>query len=74
MASAAEAAGVAPAKVVLRWLWQLGIPSVPKSADPDRRRANIDIFDFELDEAQMRAVSSMPQERYGKDPDVHEEY
>ena len=74
VASAAEAAGVAPAKVVLRWLGQWGIPSVPKSADPDRRRANIDIFDFELDEAQMRALSSMPQERYGKDPDVHEEY
>lgn len=74
VADTAAAVGVSPARVVLRWLWQLDIPSVPKSADPARRRENLDIFGFELDEAQMRALSSMPQERYGKDPDVHEEY
>ncbi|WP_234544445.1 aldo/keto reductase [Streptomyces shenzhenensis] len=70
----AEAHGVTPAQAVLRWHVQLGALPIPKSADPERRRANLDLFGFELDAAQMAAVSGRSRRRLGGDPDRHEEF
>ncbi|MFJ8536987.1 aldo/keto reductase [Streptomyces sp. NPDC093591] len=70
----AEAHGVTPGQVVLRWHVQLGAVPIPKSADPGRQRANLDVFGFELDPAQMTAVADRAHRRLGGDPEVHEEF
>ncbi|MDO0917696.1 aldo/keto reductase [Streptomyces sp. DT2A-34] len=70
----AEAHGVTPGQVVLRWHIQLGAVPIPKSADPGRQRSNLDVFGFELDPAQMTAVADRAHRRVGGDPEVHEEF
>ncbi|WP_326732644.1 aldo/keto reductase [Streptomyces phaeochromogenes] len=72
--SIAEAHGVAPGQVVLRWHTQLGAVPIPKSSDPGRQCANLDVFGFELSPAQMHAIADRAHERMGGDPDVHEEF
>ncbi len=57
--SAAQAHGVSPAQVVLRWHLQQGIIVIPKSVTPERIRSNIDLFGFELGEAEMTAISAL---------------
>ncbi|MEU3338974.1 aldo/keto reductase [Streptomyces sp. NPDC002144] len=70
----AEAHGVTPGQVVLRWHTQLGALPIPKSSDPERQRQNLDIFGFELDADQLAAVSDRAHRRLGGDPAVHEEF
>jgi len=70
----AEAHGVTPAQAVLRWHIQLGALPVPKSADPERQRVNLDVFGFTLDDAQMRTLTDRAHGRIGGDPEVHEEF
>ena len=70
----AEAHGVTPAQAVLRWHTQLGAVPIPKSSDPGRQRANLDVFGFTLDDAQMDAVARRSHRRIGGDPEVHEEF
>ncbi|MFF3467301.1 aldo/keto reductase [Streptomyces sp. NPDC002619] len=72
--STAEALGVTPAQVVLRWHVQLGAVPIPKSADPARQSANLDVFGFELDPGQLAAISDRPHRRLGGDPKTHEEF
>ncbi|CAM5589961.1 hypothetical protein SHIRM173S_01305 [Streptomyces hirsutus] len=74
VAAVAEAHGVTPAQAVLRWHIQLGALPVPKSADPERQRANLDVFGFTLDDAQMRTLTDRAHRRIGGDPEVHEEF
>ncbi len=45
------------AQIILRWLVQRGIVPVVKSANPARMKENIDIFDFELMEEEMKKIS-----------------
>ena len=45
------------AQIVLRWLIQRGIVPVVKSANPIRMKENMDIFDFELAEEEMKKIS-----------------
>jgi 2,5-diketo-D-gluconate reductase A len=60
-----------PAQVVLRWHLQLGCVVIPKSVNPDRIRENIDLFDFELNDADMAQISKVRTgERLGADPNV----
>ncbi|MGI5451790.1 aldo/keto reductase [Streptomyces sp. CA-249302] len=72
--SVAEAFGVTPGQVVLRWHTQLGAVPIPKSSDPERQRLNLDVFGFDLGPAQLRAVSDRAHRRLGGDPVVHEEF
>lgn len=37
-----------PSQILLRFLIQYGVSTIPKSTNPDRIRLNFDIFDFEL--------------------------
>ena len=65
----ARGKGRTPGQVVLRWHLQVGNVVIPKSVNPDRIRENIDIFDFELDEADMRAIEQVRTgRRLGADP------
>lgn len=73
---AAAAHGVTPAQVVLRWQLQLGALPIPKSADRQRQRENLDVFDFELTDTEVTAISGLAEEDgrlFGGDPDMHEE-
>lgn len=70
----AHAHGVTPAQVVLRWHVQLGAVPIPKSADSQRQRSNLDIFDFELSSEEVNTLSGMEHGRFGGDPDTHEEF
>ena len=72
----AERLGVAPGQVVLRWHVQLGSLPIPKSADPERQRQNLDVFGFELTEDEMSAITGLGDtggRLWDGDPDTHEE-
>jgi 2,5-diketo-D-gluconate reductase A len=59
-----------PAQVVLRWHVQLGHMVIPKSVTPERIRANIDVFDFELSAEDMAAIAKLDRgNRMGPHPD-----
>lgn len=55
----AAAHGRTPAQVVLRWAVQQGFVSCAKSADAERQRQNLAIFDFTLSAAEMAALSAL---------------
>lgn len=60
-----------PGQVVLRWHIQLGNVVIPKSVHTDRIRENFQIFDFELDDADMRAIAEVRTgRRLGGDPNT----
>jgi 2,5-diketo-D-gluconate reductase A len=66
----AESLGRTPAQVTLRWHVQRGDVVFPKSVTRSRVEENFAIFDFELDESQMAAISGLDRgERTGPDPD-----
>ncbi len=69
--SVAEAAGRTPAQVVLRWHIQRGDIVFPKSVNPARMRENFELFDFELGDEAMAAITGLNRdERTGPDPDT----
>lgn len=58
-----------PAQVVLRWHLQIGNVAIPKSVTPHRIRQNLDVFDFDLDAAELDAISALDTgNRLGGDP------
>lgn len=57
--------GKTAAQVSLRWLIQRGIVAIPKSTHPERMAANMDIFDFELSEADMQAIEPLNRQDTG---------
>ncbi|KAA0082638.1 aldo/keto reductase [Mycolicibacterium sp. P9-64] len=69
----ANAVDKTSAQVVLRWHVQRGDIVLPKSVSPDRMRSNLDLFDFELNGADMEALSGLDRGesgRTGPNPDV----
>ena len=66
--------GKAPTQIVLRWHTQLGALPIPKSANAQRQRENIDIFDFELDADDIAMIGTLESGRlHDTDPEWHEE-
>ena len=62
--------GRSPAQVVLRWHIQRGLVVIPKSTHQERIEQNAQVFDFTLDEDDMKAISAMDSGiRAGADPD-----
>jgi 2,5-diketo-D-gluconate reductase A len=58
-----------PAQAILRWHLQLGNVVFPKSVTPERIRENIELFDFELGDAEMAEFERLDRgERIGPDP------
>ncbi len=69
----ADALGKSPAQVVLRWHVQRGDIVFPKSVTPERIESNFELFDFDLDSADMDAISALDKGesgRTGPDPDT----
>lgn len=76
VAAAAAAHGVSAAQVLVRWHLQMGCMPLPKSADPARQAANLDIDGFALTTDEMSAITGLdrPDGRlWGGDPLTNEE-
>lgn len=67
---AAEAHGVSPAQVIIRWHLQQGRILFPKSVTPERIASNFDVFGFELSDAEVDAITALERDgRTGMHPD-----
>lgn len=69
----ADGLGRTAAQVVLRWHIQRGDIVFPKTVNPDRMKSNFELFDFELDERAMEAISALDRGesgRLGPNPDT----
>jgi 2,5-diketo-D-gluconate reductase A len=67
----AQRVGRTAAQVTLRWHIQRGDVVFPKSTTPSRIKQNFELFDFELTDADMAAISALDRgERTGPDPDT----
>ena len=54
---------------MLRWHLEVGNVVIPKSVTPGRIKENFDVFDFELDEADMASIARVNiGNRLGPDP------
>ena len=68
--SAAEKYSKNAGQVILRFEVQEGIIALPKSTNPDRIAGNINIFDFELTEAEMDAIRALDTGKGTHDPEA----
>jgi len=69
----AKSLGVHPAQVVLRWHIQRGDIVFPKSVNPQRVRENFEIFDFDLNDEEIEALTALNKGepgRRGPNPDI----
>jgi len=68
--------GKTPVQVILRWHVQLGLVPIPKSGNVDRLRQNLEVFDFELDDADLAEIAALEDgsQVSGLDPRTHEEF
>lgn len=67
--------GVTVSQVVLRWHIENGVVPIPKSANPDRQRENLDVFGFELNKAEITAIDALDRGdtgRRGGNPETFE--
>lgn len=62
--------GVSVPQVVLRWMLQRGIVTIPKSVTPSRIAQNADLYGFELSDDEVAVIDAMDRdERVGPNPD-----
>ena len=55
----AQAHGVQPTQVILRWHVDHGVVVIPKSANPERIAANFDIWNFKLTGPEIEAIDAL---------------
>ena len=58
--------GKTPAQVVLRWHVQRGDIVFPKSVTPSRMKENFELFDFEIEPADMDAITALDRGEDGR--------
>lgn len=51
--------GKTPAQVILRWNVQQGVIVIPKTVHKERMKENLEIWDFELDEDDMKRIETL---------------
>src|SRR5699024_6506727 len=64
-------------QLILRWHYQHGVVTIPRSSNAARQSGNLNIFDFEITREDMEAIDglSVPGGRIdGLDPAVYEEF
>ena len=67
----AEKHGKTPGQLVLRWHIQHGLVTIPKTANPERLRENLDVFDFALDPQDLAELAILDEgPGAGNDSDV----
>lgn len=69
----AKSLGVHPGQVVLRWHTERGDVVFPKSIQPQRMRENFEIFDFEINDEEIEALTALNKGeagRMGPNPDT----
>ena len=47
------------AQIILRWMLQLGLSTIPKSSNPKRIEENFSVFDFTISDEDMKILNSM---------------
>jgi D-xylose reductase len=57
-----------PAQIVLRWGVQRGTAVIPKTTRPERLRENVDLYDFELSDAELHSIGALDRHRRFNDP------
>lgn len=62
----AEARGKSVYQIIIRWHIQEGFSVIPGSTNPAHIQENIDVFDFELTEAEMNSIRAMDQGESGR--------
>jgi diketogulonate reductase-like aldo/keto reductase len=68
----AQAHGKSSAQVLIRWSIQLGNVVIPRSSDPQRIKDNLDVFDFELTDAEMASLNGLDEgTRFRPDPETY---
>ena len=55
----AQRHGKTTAQVILRWHFQRGIVTIPKTVHKERMKENMDIWDFELTQKDMKEIEAM---------------
>jgi 2,5-diketo-D-gluconate reductase B len=55
----AKARGRSLAQIALRWLYQQGVASIPRSSNPQRIADNLNVFDFSLSGDEMKTISAL---------------
>ena len=63
IAGIAQAHGKTSAQIIIRWHIQAGYIVIPGSKNPEHIRENINVFDFELTDDDMKAIAAMNQSR-----------
>ncbi|MCB0046735.1 MAG: aldo/keto reductase [Caldilineaceae bacterium] len=48
-----------PAQIILRWMVELGLVTIPRSSNPDRLAQNLAVFDFALTPEETAAISAL---------------
>ncbi|WP_044480516.1 aldo/keto reductase [Paenibacillus antibioticophila] len=79
IARIAAAHGKTPSQVILRWHTQLGSIPIPKAGSLQHQKENLELFDFELSEAEMNVIRSFGDgdgrgRLWGQDPAEYEEF
>ncbi|KAF9482187.1 Aldo/keto reductase [Pholiota conissans] len=54
-----------PAQILIRWSLERGFVPLPKSATPSRIYSNIKVYDFELDEMDMKKLDTLDRGKAG---------
>jgi 2,5-diketo-D-gluconate reductase A len=62
----ADSVGKTPAQVVLRWHIQRGDIVFPKSVTPKRMKENFELFDFELEDSDITAMTDLDRGESGR--------
>lgn len=73
----AETHGKAISQVILRWHVQLGAIPLPKASSKEHQLDNLNIFDFELSEDEMKIISGLSRKdgrTYNQYPRTYEEF
>jgi 2,5-diketo-D-gluconate reductase A len=65
-----------PAQVMLRWLIQLSVVTIPKTTSAQRMEENFNVFDFALSDGDMAVIAALDQAESSffshQDPDTVE--